>query len=210
MAKRDGRGRVYVAESGVDAVAEPAPASAAGRRRLRDGVGTPVRGLVHRVLDALDGPLAQAPPSDRLEAVAGAFADAFDAGSWAVSQHVRGEDVVRTLFEGGRRTHRVSGVPSLRFRSDSDTYPLGAYPATAAILAANGGAFCTLAGDPDGDPSEQALLAVAGYRSVTAAAARAEGDGWLVELFADRRSGPLEAALGELRLLTAEAVRNRA
>ena len=115
---------------------------------------------------------------------------------------------MRTLFEGGRRAHRVSGVPSLRFSGSNDVYPLADYPATAAIMA-HGGSFCQRVDDPDGDPAEQALLRRAGHESMVAAAAVDAGGAWLVELYTDARSGPLEHARAELRLLLGEALRVR-
>jgi diguanylate cyclase (GGDEF)-like protein len=206
VAKRAGRGRVYVAQEGVNQGARTPPGGAAGRRRLRDAAEPSTHELLDAVLAALDGRLAGARVSDRLEAVAVAFADAFDAGGWAVSTRIAGTDAVRTLFEGGRRAHRVSGVPSLRFGSSGDVYRLAEYPPTAAIML-NGGELLVRAGDPSGDAAEQELLARAGYRSMVAAAAMDGGTGWLVELYADARSGPLEEARAALRLLTAEAVR---
>jgi diguanylate cyclase (GGDEF)-like protein len=205
VAKRAGRGRVYVAEAGVAARAGTPPSPKGGRRRMRDAAEPSAHDLLDAVLGLLNGRLADARVSDRLEAVAVAFADAYDAGGWAVSCRPPGADSLRTLFEGGRRAHRVSGVPSLRFGSAEDVYPLADYPLTAAALEA-GGDFCVRAGDPDGDAAEQALLRCAGYRSMVAAAAVA-GSGWLVELYADARSGPIEEARAALRLLTAEAVR---
>ena len=43
-----------------------------------------------------------------------------------------------------------------------------------------------------------------------AAAAVADDTGWLIEIYADARSGPIEGARPALRLLTAEAVRGAA
>jgi diguanylate cyclase (GGDEF)-like protein len=207
VAKRAGRGRVYVAEAGAVALAGAAAGPARGRRRLRDA--GPTAGLLEGVLELLDGELARASAQDRLEGVAVAFADAFDASGWALSWQPPGDDMVRTLFEGGRRAHRVSGVPSLRFSGSNDIYPLADYPVTAAIME-HGGSFCQRVDDPDGDPAEQALLRRAGHESLVAAAAVDAGGAWLVELYADARSGALEHARAELRLLLGEALRVRA
>jgi diguanylate cyclase (GGDEF)-like protein len=206
VAKRAGRGRVYVAQPGVDTGARTAPGARGGRRRMRDAAEPSTHELLDAVLVMLDGRLAGARVSDRLEAVAIAFADAYDAGGWAVSCRPPGADSVRTLFEGGRRAHHVSGVPSLRFGASEDVYPLADYPATAAIME-DGGDFCVRKDDPDGDAAEQALLEHAGYRALVAAAAVHRGAGWLVELYLDERSGPLEEARAALRLLVGEAVR---
>jgi diguanylate cyclase (GGDEF)-like protein len=204
IAKRAGRGRVYVAEAGAVAMAAQ---SGATRRGLRDAARTPT--LAARVLALLDGVLVGASPQDRLEGVAVAFADAFDAAGWAVSWRPPGEDVVRTVFEGGRRAHRVAGVPSLRFRGSNDVYRLADYPATAAIMA-GGGSFCLRADDPGGDAGERELLRHAGHHALVAAAVEHAGSAWLVELYTDGRSGGLEHERAELRLLMGEAVRGAA
>lgn len=204
VAKRSGRGRVVVAEAGAVAVAATRAQAGGSRRRLRDAARTP--SLAARVLALLDGDLADASAQDRLEGVAVAFADAFDASGWAVSVRPAGELHVRTAFEGGRRAHRVSGVPSLRFTGSNDVYLLSDYPATAAIMA-RGGSFCQRVDDPDGDPAEQALLRHAGHEAIVAAAVAHGATSWLIELFSDARTGALEAAQAELRLLIGEALR---
>jgi len=204
VAKRSGRGRVVVAEAGAVAVAAARAQAAGPRRRLRDAGRSP--SLAARVLALLDGDLADATPRDRLEGVAVAFADAFDASGWAVSVRPAGETYVQTVFEGGRRAHRVSGVPSLRFTGSNDVYPLADYPATAAIME-RGGSFGLRVDDPDGDPAEQALLRRAGHEAIVAAAVAHDDAAWLVELFADARTGALESVRAELRLLIGEALR---
>jgi diguanylate cyclase (GGDEF)-like protein len=205
VAKRAGRGRVYVAEEGAVALARAAAQESRGRRHLRDARDS---SLAARVLGLLDGELADATPQDRLEGVAVAFSDAFEASGWALSCQPPDDDQIHTLFEGGRRAHRVSGVPSLRFSGSNDVYALAEYPTTAAIME-RGGSFCQRTDDPDGDAGEQALLRRAGHESIVAAAVVHDGAGWLVELYTDARSGPLEDAQAELRLLLGEALRGR-
>jgi diguanylate cyclase (GGDEF)-like protein len=195
VAKRAGRGRVYVAQPGA-VVQTPA-------RVLREAAGG---SLAARTLALLEHDLAGAPAQDRMEAVTVAFADAFDAGGWAISVLPAGETIVRTVFEGGRRAEHVSGVPSLRFRGSGDDYDLSGYPETAAVMA-RGGAFMQWVGDPDADPAEVELLARAGHQGLLGAAIMHEGEAWLVELYCDARTGRVEDAVAELRLLMAEAVR---
>jgi diguanylate cyclase (GGDEF)-like protein len=204
VAKRSGRGRVYVAQPGTLATAE---AAEAGRRRLRDAGRRGTHGLAARALALLEHELADAPVHDRIEAVVVAFADAFDAGGWTISRRDPGSDRVRTVFEGGRRAHRVSGVPSLRFSGPGDEYALGEYPATAEVLR-SGGSFVQWIGDPDGDPAELALLERAGHQGMLAAAVVHDGTAWLAELNYDAATGPMEDAVAELRLLMAEAARS--
>jgi diguanylate cyclase (GGDEF)-like protein len=203
VAKRAGRGRVYVAEAGAVAIADSRAQAAGERRRLREAQRP--EGLTARVLERLDLGLAGAPAGDRLEAVAVAFADAYDASGWAVSTQDPGAATVRTVFEGGRRAHRVSGVPSLRFRGTQE-YPLADYPATARVLA-RGGTFCVHADDPAADPAERTVLHRTGHHALVAAAVVDAGAAWLVELYADTATGAVETVAAELRLLCAEAVR---
>ena len=103
-----------------------------------------------------------------------AFADAFDASGWAISLLPAGDHTVSTVYEGGRRAHRVSGVPSLRFMGTNDAYRVDEYPATAAIMA-RGGTFAVSADDPAGDPAEQALLRHAGHHGLVGRRERARG-----------------------------------
>ncbi len=174
------------------------------RRALRDADRRP--SLAAHVLSMLDNELAGASAADRIEGVAVAFADAFDASGWAISLLPAGDHTVSTVYEGGRRAHRVSGVPSLRFMGTNDAYRVDEYPATAAIMT-RGGTFAVSADDPAGDPAEQALLRHAGHHGLVAAASVHEGAGWLLELYWDARTGPIESVMAELRLLIAEALR---
>jgi len=95
----------------------------------------------------------------------------------------------------------------VRVSVEDEVYPLADYPRTAAILQ-RGGGFAVEAEDAGADAGERALLDSWGYAAVVAAAAVApDGEGWLVELFADRHSAAgFTAALPELRLLVIDAV----
>ena len=65
-----------------------------------------------------------------------------------------------------------------------------------------GGGFAIDVEDETADERERALLAEWGFSAVTAAAALApDGSAWLLELFSDRRTHALPAALPELRLV---------
>ena len=158
VAKRAGRGRVYVAQPGA---LEATPA-----RTLRQAAGV---SLAARTLAVLEDDLAGRPVADRMEAVTVAFADAFDASGWAISVLEPGSTIVRTVFEGGRRAEHVSGVPSLRFSGSGDDYELAEYPDTAAVMA-RGGTFMQWIGDPASDPAELELLERAGHLGMLGAA----------------------------------------
>ena len=199
-AKRVGGGQVFVAEPDVTA---PEPAGGGGaRRRFRDAGPDDERAVVRDVLARLDGELAGAGAAERVEAVAWAFAQAYDAGKWTISRRRAGAASVETVRGAERRD-----APDLHFSVEDEAYALADYPATAAILA-RGGGFSVATHDPAADPHERALLERWGFTALVATAGvRPGGEGWLIELFADRRTDPgLAAALPELRLLAAEAV----
>ena len=151
--RRDRRARARRARRSA-----PAPA----RRRPR------ARGLAARALDRLEHELRRRSGRDRLEAVTAAFADAFDAGGVGDLLRPAGSEIVRTVFEGGRRAHRVSGVPSLRFSGTGDEYMLADYPATAAMMA-RGGSFSQWVADPAADPRRD--RAARARRATTASSA---------------------------------------
>jgi len=194
-AKRVGGGGVFVAEPGLG---DPAP-EPASRRRFRDARPVDREALVHGVLATLDAELAHAGTAERLEAVALAFGLALDAAKWAISRRAPGADAVATAFASSRAAVRVS--------VQDETYPLADYPRTAAILE-RGGGFAVEAADAAAEAGERALLDAWGYAAVVAAAAVGrDGEGWLVELFADRHSAAgFTTALPELRLLVGDAV----
>ena len=199
-AKRVGGGKLFVAEPGIPTPAIPAHEPAA-RRRFRDAGPHEREALVRYVLELLDTELDGAGAMARLEGVAGAFAEAFDAAKWAISRRRPGAAVVETVL-GAERRERATEV---RFTVEDESYALADYPETAAVLA-RGGGFAVEVGDEDGDARERALLIEWDFTAVTAAAAIApDGTAWLVELFSDRRTHALPGALPELRLLAAEA-----
>jgi len=202
-AKRVGGGKLFVAEPGIPTPAIPVP-EPWSRRRFRDAGPHEREALVRYLLDLLDGDLDGAGELARLEAVTGAFAEAFDAAKWAISRRPPGAPDVHTVL-GSERRDRYD--PSdVRFTVEDEAYALVDYPQTAAVMA-RGGGFAIDASDEAADARERALLAEWGFTAVTAAGALApDGCAWLVELFSDRRThAALPSALPELRLLTAEA-----
>jgi diguanylate cyclase (GGDEF)-like protein/putative nucleotidyltransferase with HDIG domain len=201
-AKRVGGGKLFVAEPGIPTPAIPVP-EPWSRRRFRDAGPHEREALVRFVLDLLDGDLDGAGELARLEAVAGAFAEGFDAAKWAISRRRPGADAVETVL-GAERRERYD--PSdVRFSVEDESYALADYPLTAQIME-RGGGFAIDAEDESADPRERALLDEWGFTALTAVAAMApDGSAWLVELFSDRRTHALPGALPELRLLAAEA-----
>ena len=61
--------------------------------------------------------------------------------------------------------------------------------------------------DDDADAAERGVLREFGLQAVLAAAATGTHGGWLVELYADADTAPLEPFEPVVRLLVAEAVR---
>lgn len=206
-AKRVGGGKLFVAEPGIPTPAIPVP-EPWSRRRFRDAGPHEREALVHFLLDLLDGDLDGAGELARLEAVTGAFAEAFDAAKWAISRRLPGATDVHTVL-GAERRDRYD--PSdVRFTVEDESYALADYPLTARIME-RGGGFAIDASDESADARERALLDDWGFSAVTAAAALApDGSVWLVELFSDRSTHTLSSALPELRLLAAEAAGRRA
>ncbi len=191
-----------MAEPGIPTPAIPV-AEPWSRRRFRDAGPHEREALVRFLLDLLDGDLDGAGELARLEAVAGAFAEGFDAAKWAISRRRPGGETVETLLGAERRERDdPSGV---RFSVEDEAYALADYPLTAQIME-RGGGFAIDVEDEAADPRERALLAEWGFTAVTAVAALApDGSAWLLELFSDRRTHALPASLPELRLLAAEA-----
>jgi diguanylate cyclase (GGDEF)-like protein/putative nucleotidyltransferase with HDIG domain len=204
-AKRVGGGKLFVAEPGIPTPAIPVP-EPWSRRRFRDAGPHERESLVRFLLEQLDGDLDGAGELARLEAVAGAFAEAFDAAKWAISRRRPGEPAIHTVLGSERRDRFDPDASEVRFSVEDEAYALADYPATARIVE-RGGGFAIEESDEDADVRERALLAEWGFTAVTAAAALApDGSAWLVELFSDLGTHALPSALPELRLLTAEAV----
>ena len=203
-AKRVGGGKLFVAEPGIPTPAIPVPVPWS-RRRFRDAGPHEREVLVRYVLELLDGDLDGAGELARLEAVTGAFAEAFDAAKWAISRRRPDALTVETVLGAERRDRYDPEAADVRFSVEDEAYALADYPLTAQIME-RGGAFSIEESDEHADPRERELLAEWGFSAVTAVAAVAlDGSAWLVELFSDRRTHSLQSALPELRLLAAEA-----
>ena len=204
-AKRSGRNRVCVSDHHLESTWREGRTERRAIRGRRESSPLDVARLLDDALDALDGPLRERPALDRLEAVALGCAAAVDASATVVSYHAAGADVIDTVFVNDARTSRTSGR---RFGIAGEAYDTAQYPVTARILG-TGGSFVVLGDDPDADHAERALLAEWGMSAVVAAAALQHGEGaWLVELYADGATLPLEAVEAPLRLLVGEAVRS--
>ena len=204
-AKRVGGDKLFVAEPGIPTPPTPAP-EPWSRRRFRDAGPAEREALVRYLLEVLDGDLRGAGELARLEAIADAFAEAYDAARWAISRRTPGSPDVQTLVGAERRDRYDPGAADMRFTAHDESYALADYPLTAEVME-EGGGFAIEASDLGADPGERELLAQWGFTAVTAAAAVApDGSAWLLELYSDPRTHALPAALPEVRLLAGEAV----
>ena len=123
-AKRLGGGMLFVADSATPAPGTSAPESWS-RRRFRDA-GPHERGaLVRFLLDLLDTELDGAGELARLEAVAAAFSEAFDAAKWTISLRRPDAPDVETVLGADRRD---PSDRELRFSVEDDVYALADFP----------------------------------------------------------------------------------
>jgi diguanylate cyclase (GGDEF)-like protein len=202
VAKRKGGGQVATVTPGADRMP-----TAAERRLFRGGVDQRIGAALDLLLARLDGELAENKALERLEAVAATLSQSVNAAGWTISHAPTGNELVRSISTANSRQQRLRGV---RIGLENEVYPLGDYPATAAVLAAGSGGFAVRRRDASADPAERSLLEELGFESMVAAAA-ANGTGtWLVELFGDGASEGLVDALPALRLLARAAMPPRA
>jgi diguanylate cyclase (GGDEF)-like protein len=203
-AKRGGRGRVCLADPRPDVDwRRPAPVAARRRRRRRDGdPPVDVRALLAEAVAALDGPLARAAVQHRLEDLVSRLIAPVNAARAAISLCATGGRTLNVLYMVDARRSRAWRH---ELGASGEVWPVADYPRTAAILA--GGSFVVHVDDDRGDEAERAVLREFGMRSVLAAAADNAHGSWLVEIYADPDTAPLEPVEPALRLLVAEAVR---
>jgi diguanylate cyclase (GGDEF)-like protein len=197
-AKRSGGGQVFAAGS---AVAEPVQRSE--RRTLRRGTRDRLREAIQTVSERFERELADEGPLERMEAVAVLLSEALNAAAWAISFVPAGADTIHTVSQADDRDQRLEG---LRLETDSDVYEIDAYPATARLIQAGAGAFVVRVDDEAADQAERALLELHGRTGVLAAVAADHDFTWLLELYADERSAPLEDALLGTGLLVRAAI----
>ena len=139
-----------------------------------------------RVLHELDD-AAEAPVLERLELVAIELTRLLNAAAWALS-----------LLD--RHTMQLRTVRGIDTTLNLDS---------ARALAKRGG-FVAFRQSPDDDPAERAILAELGYDAVLATSATAEGESYLLEIYADAQTPNFTDALLLARLLTTQAACARA
>jgi diguanylate cyclase (GGDEF)-like protein len=197
-AKRNGGGQIFTAGSRASDVT-PRPE----RRTLRRTTQERVRDAVQELTARFDGDLAHEGPLERIEAVAVALSEALNTAAWAISFAPAGGATIHTILTADGRDKRLEG---LRIGLDNDVYSVDEYPATARLLEVGAGAFVANVDDQSADRAERALLELMGRTSVLAASAADHDLTWLLELYSDERTAPLEEGLVEAALLLRAAI----
>jgi HD-GYP domain-containing protein (c-di-GMP phosphodiesterase class II) len=111
--------------------------------------------------------------------------------------------MLHTLVVADGRDKRLAG---LHIGLDNEVYAVDEYPATAELLQTGAGAFVAHVDDHTADRAERALLEQWGHTSVLAASAADHDLTWLLELYADGRTAPLEEGMVEAALLLRAAI----
>jgi diguanylate cyclase (GGDEF)-like protein len=197
-AKRNGGGQIFTAGSRASE-----RAARGERRTLRRNSRDRVRDAVQALAERFEDSLAEVGPLERIEAVAVHLSEALNAAAWAVSFVPAGGDTIHTVAQADTRDQRIEG---LRLEVDNDIYAIDDYPATARLIRAGAGAFVAHVDDSTADGAERALLEAHSRTSVLAAAAADHDFTWLLELYSDERSAPLEEAMYECGLLLRAAI----
>ncbi|MBA3263181.1 MAG: diguanylate cyclase [Thermoleophilaceae bacterium] len=197
-AKRNGGGQIFTAGSRASDVTQH-PERRTLRRTTQERVRDAVQDLSARFADdlAAEGPL------ERIEAVAVALSEALNTAAWAISFAPEGSHTIHTVATADGRDKRLEG---LRLGLDNDVYSVEEYPATARLLLAGAGAFVARVDDQAADRAERTLLELLGRTSVLAATAADQDLTWLLELYSDDRTAPLEEGRVEAALLLRSAI----
>jgi len=197
-AKRNGGGQIFTAGSRASDVAVRPE-----RRALRRTTQERVRDAVKELTARFAGDLAHEGPIERIQAVAVALSEALNTSAWAISFASAGRDAIHTVMVADGRDKRLAG---LQIGLDNEVYAVDEYPATARLLEAGAGAFVTNVDDRAADRAERALLELLGRTSVLAASAADHDLTWLLELYSDERTAPLEEGVVEAALLLRAAI----
>jgi diguanylate cyclase (GGDEF)-like protein len=197
-AKRTG---VPLVELGPDAaVPDPTavPVGATAPRRRRTSEGGDHGGAARTALTRWRHMVDQGSVVQRLEALGDVVVSLLDLNRWLLSEVPAGSTTMRIRsVHTRRRTPGLTPFPPL----DEQVYALADFPATALALAVGSG-FQVHVDDPAADPDERQLLAELGNRYLIAVSETdSDGCGWLLELFADAESQPLEDAVAVVETL---------
>ena len=197
-AKRNGGGQIFTAGT-----RGPDVAPRHERRTMRRTTQERVREAVRELCARFGADLVDEAPLQRLEAVAVALSEALNTAAWSISFAPVGGETIHTVSTADDRDKRLEG---LHLGLDNEVYSVAEYPATAALLEAGAGAFVARVDDQSADRAERTLLELLGRTSVLAAAAADNEVTWLLELYADDRTAPLDEAIVEAALLVRAAI----
>jgi hypothetical protein len=141
----------------------------------------------------------------RLAALAAALCHHVDGLGWWVSAVTDNGEVVRTVDYAVLRLTATMAPAVSEPSWTEESYPVDVYPATAAVL--RGGWALVDAGDLRADPAELSILDGMGAAALLMAGGRdAAGRGWLVEVFADALSLPMDDLVPAMRALVPSAL----
>lgn len=141
--------------------------------------------------------------AERLELVADLLARSLDASGWWISRSPAGADYVETVGYAG---HRTANAETGETDDEIGTkFSLETFPLTEKALA--GRALTVSVDDPKADAAEVAIIQGMGCVGLLVAGdVDRSGDGWLVEIFGDEISSPLEPMATVARALVVIAV----
>ncbi|HVQ86881.1 MAG TPA: sensor domain-containing diguanylate cyclase [Actinomycetes bacterium] len=208
-AKRSRSRRPVVAGRSLPVQAASLPSDGAERtddRRQLRGRGRSEQGRVLETGIASLDDISTALPGARIECVADTLGRHVDAAGWWVSSHPRGSDIVRTVSYAVYRTATTTpGVGTMSSDEIGAEFPLAQFPLTQAALA--GAAHLVTVDDPYADAAEAAIVQGMGCISLLVAGGTdSEGDGWLIEVFGDEISVPMNEIVPVARALVAMAL----
>jgi len=204
------RGGAQVCSAGRDDFHELLSAgegSAPRRRGRRRSQAERTEEACGKVLDLLDGSLAQRATVDRLEAVGSTLAQVVNAAGWTISFALHGDDTIRSLAAADGRDTLLRGM---RVGLEDEVYALSDFPATQNLVAQGSGTFHVDRYDRSADRAERRLLDEIGYSAVLAASATDPEGCYLVELYADGDTRELTGLAVSLSLLVRAAAANSA
>jgi diguanylate cyclase (GGDEF)-like protein len=195
-------GRALPAEAAVP-LNDLLVAPVADRRLLRGRDQANPAHLLEAGLRALDQVSDDAVRA-RLALVADIVSNHVDGLGWWLSWSAAGSEALTTVeFSAYREIPKVS--PGEFDVTIGEQFLLADFPDTDAAL--SGGAFFVETGDPAANPAEVAVLdGLAAIAAVAAGGVAADGDRWLVEVYADALSGTLREVLPVLRVLVLAAL----
>ncbi len=201
-AKRGGRGRVYVAGpmGAVDA-AELAGIVPGRHRALRDAPVLDLGRLLKETLGVLDGPLAGAPPAERLGGVLRRTGEATDALGWTVAFAPAGREPEALVVAG--RPGTVAGI------ARRGAWLEGRDLLALRMAAAGSGSRCVVVDRSDAQLTGllRECMMRTSLETLLVLTASAPSGTWIAEIGGDARTGDLRHVEPVLRLLTPEALR---